>query len=71
MYLNDDLEKQICNYEQLANTSSKYRYVVDILMYYEANKYKSEKRDRCFHYWRWCKAGLDLLVNHIVVEELN
>lgn len=59
MYLNDDLVRQICEYETV---SDKYNYVLDILDYYSTTNYTSDKKTRCIQYWIYTRQGLDLLI---------
>jgi hypothetical protein len=59
MYLDDKLWKQVNVYYNINSMIDKYRYVDDVIYYYDTHEYESIQRNWCYRYWKSVRIELD------------
>ena len=59
MYLDDKLWKQVNAYYNINSMIDKYRYVDDVIYYYDTHEYESIQRNWCYRYWKSVRIELD------------
>ena len=59
MYLDDKLWKQVNVYYNINSMIDKYRYVDDVIYYYDTHEYESIQRHWCYRYWKSVRIELD------------